>query len=141
MPRHAYVPESLRTAPFTLAQALLAGVTPDQLRGRSWRRIAQGWYRWEGCPGAGRARLASIAASLPGGGAFSGVTAARLHGLDLTEPDRPEVVVPAESTASGRAEAVVRKIQLPPRDVVWRDGLPVTSPLRTCFDLAGRRGR
>jgi very-short-patch-repair endonuclease len=131
-------PGELRAAPFTLAQALLAGVSPDQLRGRSRRRIVQGWYRWEGCPGAGRANLVSIAASLPGGGALSGVTAARLHGLDLAEPDRPEVVVPAGSTVSGRAEAVVRKIQLAPGDVLRRDGLPVTSPLRTCFDLAGR---
>lgn len=139
MPRDAHVPESLRHGPFTLAQARAAGVTPDQLRGRSWSRVAQGWYRWAGSPlGDERDRLATIAASLPGFGAFSGLTAARLHRLDLPEADPPEVVVPPDSKVSGRARASVRKIQLAPGDVVWRDGLPLTSPLRTCFDLAGR---
>lgn len=138
MSRAAHIPESLRQGPFKLAEAQAAGVSPDQLRGASWRRVAQGWYRWVGSEGGERARLATIAASLPDGGAFAGRTAGRLHGLDLVEPDLPEVVVPHDSQVSGRAQATVRKIQLAPGDVVWSDGLPLTSPLRTCFDLAGR---
>lgn len=138
MPRDAYVPASLCHGPFSLAEARAAGLTPDHLRGSSWRRIVRGWYRWEGSSAGERIRLAAIASSFPRGSAFSGLTAARLYGLDLPEADPPEVVVPHDSKVSGRAGARVRKIQLAPGDVVWRDGFSVTSPLRTCFDLAGR---
>lgn len=138
VPRQACVPERLCRGPFTIAEARAAGITTDQLRGESWMRVARGWYRWAAGPGGERHRLATLAASLPPGAAFSGPTAARLHGLELAEADPPEVVVPHDSSVSGRAQARVRKIQLAPGDVVIRDGLPVTSPLRTCFDMAGR---
>ncbi len=32
----------------------------------------------------------------------------------------------------------MRRVELYPTDVKWRHGFPVTSPLRTAFDLAGR---
>lgn len=138
MPRHADVPEALRHGPFTLAQAQTLGITPRQLRGKSWVRVSRGWYRWAGLTADGRLQLTPLAASMPPGSAFCGLTAARLQGLDVPDPDRPEIVVPDHCTVARRADARVHKAKLAPGDVVWRDGVPVTSPLRTCFDLAGR---
>lgn len=137
MPRRPWVPEALRHGPFTIEEALVAGITPDHLRGKAWEAVAKGWYRWVGWSGDIDPRLLVIADGLPAGGGFAGVTAARLHGLPLPEPSVPEVVVPDSSRVSRRGDARVRCVQLAPGDVIWRDGLPVTSPLRTCFDLAG----
>lgn len=138
MPRIPRVPEILRRGPFTIAQALAAGITPEQLRGRAWKSISRGWYSWTGSAAVTDPRLSVAAEALPAGGAFAGLTAARLLGLDLPEPPCVEIVVPHDSGVSPRGDARVRCVQLGPDDVIWRDGLPVTAPLRTCFDLAGR---
>ena len=47
-------------------------------------------------------------------------------------------MVPELTRVAHRAPATVRCIQLAPGDVVWRNGFPVTSPTRTCFDLAAK---
>lgn len=138
MARHCYVPEDLRYGAFTLAQARSAGLTREDLRGSAWHRIAHGWYRWRGCEPREEHLLIAIASTLPEGGAFSGLTAARRWGIEAPAPKRPEVTVPDLSRVAHRAPATVRCIQLGPGDVVERDGFPVTSPARTCFDLAAR---
>jgi len=135
MPR---VPDVLRHAPFTIAQALAAGLTPEQLRGQAWMSVSRGWYRWVGLADGTDPRLRALADALPAGGAFAGLTAARLLGLDLPEPGCLEVVVPHDSGVTRRGDARVRCVQLAVGDVIWRAGLPVTSPERTCFDLSGR---
>lgn len=137
MPRNASVPDVLRRGVFTIGMAEAAGVTVGQLRSACWTRVAQGWYRWAECPLQERALLFAIAPSLPPGSAFWGPTAARLYGLDAPQPPRPEVVLPAGDPIAKRAEARVHRLQLREGDVVHLEGLPVTSPLRTCFDLAG----
>ncbi|MGH7922761.1 MAG: endonuclease domain-containing protein [Candidatus Dormibacteraceae bacterium] len=43
-----------------------------------------------------------------------------------------------EAAISTRAEATIRRLQLEPEDRTWSRELPVTSPLRTCFDLVAR---
>lgn len=138
MPRHPCVPDHLRSGPFTIAQALAAGVSPEQLRGKAWRRLSRGWYCWAGVDPGTDARLTIIAEALPAGGALAGLTAARLHGLELPEGGCVEIVVPPNSGVSRRGDARVRCVKLAPGDVLWRGGLPLTSPLRTCFDLAHR---
>lgn len=138
MPRHPRVPHVLRRGPFTIPQALAAGISPEQLRGQAWRSLTKGWYCWAGLADDADPRLTVVANTLPPGGGLAGLTAARLHGLDLPEPGCVEVVVPPESGVSRRGDARVRCVKLAPGDVIWRGGLPVTSPLRTCFDLAGR---
>lgn len=138
MARHCYVPEELKSGVFTVAQARQAGVTRDQLRGSAWRRVAYGWYRWVGCPGSDGLRLATIANGMPATFAFAGVTAAIQHGLELRPGPRPEVIVPPDSIVTERVDAVVHRIELEPDDIVTGAGFPVTSPARTCFDLASR---
>lgn len=80
----------------------------------------------------------AVASTLPAGGAFSGLTAARLLGIQAPIPKRPEVVVPDATRIANRATATVRCVRLDPQDVILVAGFPVTSPARTCFDLAGR---
>lgn len=136
--RSCYVPEELTAGVFPLSRARALGLSKDDMRGSAWRRVAHGWYRWKGCPPREEHLLIAIASTLPAGGAFSGLTAARLLGIEAPSPERPEVVVPDATRIANRAPATVRCIQLDPRDVVLARGFPVTSPARTCFDLAGR---
>lgn len=138
MARPCYVPDELRAGVFPLARARALGLSKDDLRGSAWRRVAHGWYRWRGCPPREEHLLIAIASTLPVGGAFSGLTAARLLGIEAPIPQRPEVVVPDATRVANRAPATVRCIRLDPPDVVMGRGFPVTSPARTCFDLASR---
>lgn len=138
MARRCFVPQELRGGPFTIAEAHAVGVSKGQLRGSAWRRVCQGWYCWAGYPLSETARLIPIARGLPEGFAFAGTTAARLHNLDVPIRARPEVIVPAPTATSERVEAIVRREQLDPSQVAWRQGFPVTNAVRTCFDLAGR---
>ena len=132
------MPDELKAGVFSIHQARSVGLTGDDLRTSAWRRVAHGWYRWKGCPPREEHLLEALASTLPPGGAFSGLTAARLLGIEAPAPKRPEIVVPDVTRVANRAPATVRCIQLDPPDVVMRSGFPVTSPARTCFDLAGR---
>lgn len=138
VPRFCFVPESLTRGPFTLRQGLDAGLTPDQLRTSAWKHLSFNWYCWAGLRVTEEMRLSTIQAGLPRGAAFSGLTAARLHGLDLPPARRPEVIIPPELEIADRIQATVRRVELHPTDITWCRGFPVTGPLRTAFDLAGR---
>jgi hypothetical protein len=82
--------------------------------------------------------LDAIRRRLPLVAAFSGTTAAWLHGLDLLPCDPVEVTLPMSCGIAVRARAVVRRAELATGEVVMRKGLPTTSALRTLADL-GRR--
>lgn len=136
MSRHCYVPEELKNQPFTVAQARAYGLTRDHLRGTAWRRISRGGYRWAGCDPSEELRLETIRRMVPPDSAFSGRTAARLLGLDVTASRKPEVIVQRPTGITERVEAVVSRARLDPDEVVVRDGFRVTAPMRTCLDLA-----
>ncbi|HEV2033077.1 MAG TPA: hypothetical protein VGU71_02590 [Candidatus Dormibacteraeota bacterium] len=101
MPTKPSVPAALRTGPFTSAEADGLGVTRSQLRGAGYRRMGSGLYRWVGLKESPQLILSAIARRLPAAAAFSGRTAAWLHGLDFpplrsdrghhpkTDPQRP----------------------------------------------------
>jgi very-short-patch-repair endonuclease len=75
---------------------------------------------------------------LPAGAAFSGLTAAWLHGLDVAPCSPIEVTIP-EGAGSGRlAGASVRRAALDRREIMPRRGMPTTTALRTVADLGGR---
>ena len=138
MARHCAIPDELTYGPFTLQDALAAGLTRRQLRGSAWRRISFNWYRWAGCPLSEEMVLMTVHRGLPEGSAFAGRTAARLHGLDIPAGRRPEAITPPDLGVADRVEATVRRVRLADGDIVRRRGFPVTSILRTAFDLAGR---
>ncbi len=114
------------------------GVTRGKLRGAGYRRLGSGIYRWVGLRESPQVMLAGVARRLPAGAAFSGRTAAWLHGLDLAPCDPIEVTIP-EPAGSGRlAGASVRRAALASEEIALRRGLPTTSALRTVADIGGR---
>ena len=132
------IPDELKSGHFSVAYAAQLGVSRRELRGPAFRRISRGIYAWafremdEDLP------LGVLLESLPPGSVLAGRSAARLLGLDLAAPPHPEVIVPLEGGVSGRAHVTVRRVELHEEDVSTARGLPVTSAVRTCFDLAGR---
>lgn len=82
--------------------------------------------------------LTAVARRLPAGSAFSGRTAAWLHGLDVAPCDPIEVTIPEPIGSSRRAGASVRRATLASDEIVVRRDLPTTSALRTVVDLGGR---
>ena len=94
MGSHAVVPEILRRGPFTRAEAAEAGLTRGQLAGASWRRMGAGVYVWTRLADNPSLLLAAMHRRLPADAAFSGRTAAWLHGLDVPPCDPVEVTIP-----------------------------------------------
>jgi len=67
---------------------------------------------------------------------FSHRTAASLHGLDLGALPLVEVTAPYGRAVWPRPGMHIRHARLDDGDTAERRGVPVTSPLRTAFDLA-----
>ena len=128
----------LRTKPFTSAEARAVGVTRGQLRGAGYRRLGSGIYRWVGLKESPQLMLTAVARRLPAGAAFSGCTAAWLHGLDVAPCDPIEVTIPEPMGSGRRAGASVRRAALADDEIVLRRRVPSTSALRTAVDLGGR---
>ena len=132
------VPAALRTGPFKSADAHHFGVARGQLRGASFRRLGAGVYHWAGLKESPQLMLTGVARRLPPVAAFSGLTAAWLHGLDVAPCDPIEVTIP-EPAGSGRcAGTAVSRSALCSDEIVLRRHLPATSALRTLVDLGGR---
>lgn len=131
-----FVPAELRSRPFTLEQAARAGLTRWQLRSRAWRRLAPQVYAWAGLPAGPLLTLQAVALRLPAGAAFSGPTAAWLHGLDTTPCHPICVAVPPDCTSNRGAGVQVRRARLDATDVVSRQGLNATSMVRTLVDVS-----
>jgi Protein of unknown function (DUF559) len=138
MGRHPLIPAALTSRPFTLIEAKEAGLNWMQLQGASWRRIGFDQYAWAGLRNGPELILASIHRHLPSGAAFSGRTAAWLHGLDFPASEPIEITTPIGCRVAPRAGLVVYRTALLDCDVVVRRGLPTTSAIRTVFDLGSR---
>ena len=130
------VPDTLKHGLFSIQDARRAGLTLDHLRGKSFRKIARGLYVWIGFPGDEHLGLRAQVRRLPAGCVFSGLTAARLYGLDLQLAGPTEITAPVGAAVRAREDLRVRYGALEPGDVSCSSGLPVTSPIRTWFDLA-----
>ena len=138
MSRNQLTPEALARGPFTLIQARNSGLDHSHLRSRNWRRLGPGTYAWSGCPDGPMLKLQAASCRLPAAGAFSGLAAAWLHGLDV-EPCNPiEVTIPKGEGVSGRSGMKVSRAQLNAGDVVCVDGMRTTAILRTLEDLSRR---
>lgn len=138
VPNSGRVPAALRTKPFNSADARSVGVTRRQLRGAAYRPLGSGIYHWAGLKESPLLTLTGFARRLPPGAAFSGRTAAWLHGLDEAPCDPIEVTMPESRTSSRRAGAAVCRAALAAGEIVLRRRLPTTSALRTSVDLGGR---
>lgn len=138
MPAKPAVHAALGSGPFSLAEARAVGVTRGQLRGPAYRRLGSGLYCSAGLKASPQLRITAVARRLPDGAAFSGLTAAWLHGLDVEPCDPIEVTIPEPIGSSRRAGATVRRAAMTREDIVLRRGLCATSALRTLVDLGGR---
>ena len=127
------------TGVFVGSHAIAEGLlTPEQLRERSYRRLVQGVYADPGLEFDHRLRCSGVALVLPPGAAIGGHSAAAWHGAPFAGPNDPVTVIrPPSVLWKGPREVRVRQAGLADGDVEHRDGVPVTSPLRTAWDVAG----
>lgn len=106
MGRSARLPAELTAGPFTLRDALRAGLDRWHLEGSSWRRLGPRVYAWAGLPDTPELRLEAVRSRLPAAAVFSGLTAAWLHGLDVVACEPIEVTIPKGSGVSARSGLV-----------------------------------
>jgi very-short-patch-repair endonuclease len=82
--------------------------------------------------------LRAACGRLPNTAAFSGATAAWLHGIEAIAWTPIEITVPGDAGVSARSGLVVRRALLPSADVVRVRGLRTTTIARTLADLSAR---
>jgi very-short-patch-repair endonuclease len=129
------LPAELIARPFTLADALRAGLDRWHLEGANWRRLGPGVYAWAGLSETPELRLEAARLRLPPVSVFSGLTAAWLHGLDVIACEPIEVTIPKGTGVSARSGLVVHRAALTAEEVVDRRGMRATSILRTLNDI------
>jgi very-short-patch-repair endonuclease len=134
------LPPALLRGAFTLDDARRAGLTRWQLEGTSWTRLGPATYVSAALRGEPMHRLAAAMRRLPSGAAFSGLTAAWLHGIDVNPCNPIEATVPENAGVSARSGIAVRRSSLDRTDVVRVRGLRATSIVRTLGEVCGRLG-
>ena len=134
--RQPLLPPELTRGPFTVTEARRAGLKRWHLEGASWRRIGAGVYVWAALAMTPVLRLEAARFRVPPSAAFSGMTAAWLHGLDVSPCDPIEVIVPAAGQGWESGHVVVRRAALDDGEVVMRRGFRTTSLHRTLSDLS-----
>jgi very-short-patch-repair endonuclease len=135
--RKPLVPDALTRGPFTLEDARAAGLKRWHLEGASWKRLTRGIYIWACADESPMSMLCAASRRLPREAAFSGLTAAWLHGLDV-EPCAPiEVVAPRAIGLSARAGMRVHR-SLSQLQVVEVRGLRATTLVQSIVDICAR---
>lgn len=136
MPKVPRIPRALTRGAFTLADARQKGIDRWHLRGTSWRKLGAGTFVAARIVDSPQLRLNAANLRLPDGAAFSGRTAAWLHGLDVEACDPIEITAPPAVGISSRAGMIVRRSSLDRREIATVNGLPATAILRTLRDVA-----
>lgn len=113
-------------------------LTEAQLRSSAWRRLFRGVYADASLADSHGLRTAGARLLLPAGVAFSGRTAAFLHGAtELAEAGDPvEVSIPTGMSFGPVTGLRIRRVTLPPSDVLLLGRRPCTTGLRTALDIA-----
>lgn len=126
------------TEPFRGSNAVSAGLlTPKMLRGRRFRRLFPDIYV-SSIVDVDLTVLSRAAYLLvEGRGAVGGHSAAELLGVSCGPAGGPaEVVAPGRMRAHPNLRT--REETLGPDEITWVDGVAVTTPVRTAYDLARR---
>lgn len=138
-------PEALRGKVFRGSQQVALGrVTQAQLRTTAWQRLFPDVYACASLPVTHHRRSRAVARLLLPDAVLSGRSAGVIWGVDLACVADP---VECTLTPTRRAGAVrgvhVTRRRLAAGDVVRKDGVLVTTPLRTALDWAAssRRSR
>lgn len=138
MRQPAGVLRSSLTGVFVGSHAIGEGLlTRKQLRERSYRRVVQGVYADPALPFDHRLRCTGVALLLPPGSAIGGHSAAAWHGAPFALATEPATVIrPPGLLWKGPREVRVHQSELADDEIELQDGVPVTSALRTAWDLA-----
>jgi len=129
---------------FTLEQALEAGYSLRQIQHRRetrcWEQMHDGVYRVAGVPPSWEQQVLAACLAVGTGAVASHRAAARLWGID--EWRRPLVELSVPSGRQPRIDGVIvhRSRDLGPGVCTIRDGIPVTTPVRTLLDLGAVQG-
>lgn len=105
----------------------------------NWIRVDHGIYRLKHFPAANHEDLIRWWLWTRKKGVISHQTAAAVYELGDLLPDRIHLTVPVGFRKRPVKPIVLHKAKLDPTEIRQRDGLPVTSPLRTIMDLARNR--
>jgi hypothetical protein len=141
MPRHPTIPEQLRTQPFRGSTAISDGLlTGPMLRSPAWQRLLHDVYVHRDVPMNHRTWCRAAALILPPGAAIGGLSAAHLWGLEIRET-RVSLVLPRTRSVRPHPNLVTHRTTLTPADLTIKEGIPVTTPERTAFDLGRRLNR
>lgn len=138
MTRNPIRPPRLRGRIFRGSEQVRAGLlTPAALRSSAWRRLFPDVYACTSLPVTDHRRARAVGKLLLHGAVPSGRSAAVLWGIDLAGPGDPVecTLDPARRAGAVRGVTVTRR-RLAEHDVVRRDGVLVTTPRRTAWDLA-----
>ncbi|WP_433538106.1 hypothetical protein ACQPZK_10480 [Micromonospora sp. CA-249363] len=139
MPASPRRPARLQGRVFRGSRAVADGLlTPAELRSSAWRPIFRDVYADAELEVTHRARCAAAAqlVLLPGV-VIAGRSAAALYGASSIAGDAPvDVLVPSGQRFGPVSGLVVHAGAIDGADVTLRQGIPVTTPLRSCWDLA-----
>jgi len=95
-------------------------------------------YAWRGLDGDPFQLLEAARLRVPSSAAFSGLTAAWLHGIDVSPCSPVEVTVVDDAGVSARSGLYLRRAALPASEVVEIRGVRTTSIARTIADICAR---
>ncbi len=139
MPPRAVVPPQLRRGVFRGSAAVDRGLlTPNQLRGRAWRRLFEDVYIHVDRPVSHALCARAAAAMVVPGSVVTGRSAAVLWGVDLAgNEDEVELTVPPTCHPRRVPGVRVRRAHLPAESIERRRGVPVTTAAATAVRLAG----
>jgi len=119
-----------------MARGLL---TREQLRSSTWRRVFRGIYADAQLPDDHGLRARAAMLLIPPGAAITGRSAAWLWGARIaTSLDPVDVVAPLGSRFKGFAGLETRTAPIPEDEVTTLDGVRLTLPLRTAWEVAIR---
>jgi hypothetical protein len=138
MPPRRPIPNELRDLPaFRLANAVAAGASRSQLRGRAFSRPFRGAHVVGAVDSLTQLCQAALLV-LPGQAVFSDETAAVLLGLPAPRTSVLHVSVPEKGVAVRRRGIVGHVRHLAEAEIGTLSDLPVTTPERTFVDLAAK---
>ncbi len=137
MARHPRRPVALRGEVFRGSQQIAQGrITRGELRGPAWRRLFPDVYACSTLPVTHRLRARAVGGLLLPHAVVSGRSAAVLWGAELATADDDIECTIEPSRRSGAVRGVrVTRRALSNEEVDRREGVLVTSPIRTALDL------
>lgn len=137
MPRPPRRPPELRRRIFRGSEARRLGLlTPSDLRSTGWHRLFRDVYADADIQLTHEVRAwAAGRYAIPPGAAIGGRSAAALHGASLAALDDPVEVLSVRDFGPVTGLRIRRGPLAPSQVLAVRDGVRITTPLRTCWDL------